>query len=202
MTSETTGKRTALLLAAVVTTLMACSGVALAVTVVNCGSLSQDPLTPLCEGTKQTDDIRGRDAGDDILAYGGNDTVHANGGADGVDASAGDDEVFGGAGPDTLVGGPDDDGLVGGDGADTLADYSNPYVDRDELRGGKGNDRLNAKDGDYNDTLLCGPGVDDTAYLDVNKFLLRHDTADESCEHKIWKNIEDVFPDPIVIGRE
>jgi len=169
--------------------------VALAVTVVNCGSLLQDPLTPLCEGTRQADDIRGRNAEDTILAYGGNDTVDANGAGAHVNASSGDDEVYGGAGRDTLVGGSDDDVLFGGKGADALKDYSNTYADKDELRGGDGNDSLNARDYDYNDTLVCGPGDDDIAYFDVNKFLLKHDTVSPTCENR-FRNI-DVFPDPV-----
>jgi Ca2+-binding RTX toxin-like protein len=195
MTSKAIGKRTVLLLAAIVTTLMACSGVALAVTVVNCGSLLQDPLTPLCEGTGQDDDIMGRNAGDNILAIGGNDTIRANGGNDSVDASAGNDEVYGGDGRDTLAGGSDDDSLFGGNGADTLADDSDSYADKDKLRGGEGNDSLGAYDNDYNDTLVCGPGKDDTAYFDANKFLMKHDTVSDTCEHT-RRNI-DVFPDPV-----
>lgn len=196
MKNEAIGRRTILLLAAIAATLVTCSGAALAVTVVNCGSLLQDPLTPLCEGTGRADDMRGRNAEDTILAYGGNDTVHANGADDHVEAGVGGDEVYGDAGRDTLAGGSDDDGLFGGKGADALKDYSNPYADEDELRGGDGNDSLNARDYDYNDTLVCGPGDDDIAYFDANKFLLKHDTVSSSCENRV-RNI-DVFPDPVI----
>ena len=179
------GKRAVLMLAVVVATLMACSGAALAVTVVDCSSLLQDPLAPLCEGTEQDDDILGRGAEDTILAFGGNDTVHANGADDHVDAGVGDDEVYGGAGPDSLAGGPDDDNLFGGKGGDSLTDYPNSYADHDELRGGGGNDRLEAFDNDYNDTLVCGPGNDDIVVFDLNTLLLKHDEISATCEHRI-----------------
>jgi hypothetical protein len=174
--SKAMGKRTVLLLAAIAATLVACSGAALAVTVVDCGSFGQDPLTPQCYGTKQEDDVQGREAADIIFAYGGNDTV---------DASAGDDLVYSGTGRDSLAGGPDDDDLFGGKGADFLTDYPNSYADQDELRGGGGNDRLDAFDNDYNDTLVCGPGNDDIVVFDLNTLLLKHDEVSATCEHRI-----------------
>jgi hypothetical protein len=160
------GKRAILMITAIAATLMACSGVALAVTAIGCGSLLQDPLTPLCEGTNQDDDILGRNASDTILAFAGNDTV------------------YGGAGRDSLAGGPGDDGIFGGKGADSLTDDLNFTADKDELRGGGGNDTLDAWDNDYDDTLVCGPGNDDTAYFDLNTTLLKHDEVSPTCENR------------------
>jgi Ca2+-binding RTX toxin-like protein len=152
------------------------AGVALALNEINCASLSQDPLTPECNGTPQNDAIEGRNA---------EDIIYAGGGDDQVDANDKNDEAYGGAGRDRIQGGGYDDKLYGGDGRDILKDQ-NPFQgkDSDELRGGGGNDVLDGYDSNAGETLVCGPGDNDTAYFDRLTNGLR-DTVSPSCENKV-----------------
>ena len=171
--------RAVLLLAVMVVALVASSGVALALgkraNSVSCASLVQNPLTPECFGTPQNDDIDGRNAKDIIYAMGGDDYVFPHGG---------DDVVYGGAGTDNAVGAEGDDLMYGADGADHLTDEAYVAGDTDEQRGGKGNDSLSGYDKDYNDTLVCGAGADDTVYFDKNPTTGAKDTVSDTCEHR------------------
>jgi len=172
------GRRVALVLAAIVGALVLSSGAALALGenrthYVNCGSFSQDPLTPECYGTLQDDDIQGRNAADIVYAKGGNDFVMAY---------SGNDVVYGGTGADTAAGVDGDDQLYGGGGADFLTDAAGG--DTDELGGGRGNDSLSAYDHDHNDTLVCGPGSEDHVYFDKDPTSGAKDKVSDTCEHK------------------
>jgi hypothetical protein len=74
-------KRILLLLAAMAAALVAASGVAYAVNVVQCdGTGDQDPDPGECQGTEQNDRITGTAQRDIILALGGIDVVTARGG--------------------------------------------------------------------------------------------------------------------------
>jgi hypothetical protein len=52
--------------------------------------------------------------------------------------------------------------MYGGRGADQLSDEAYVAGDTDAERGGRGNDILSGYDYDYNDTLVCGYGANDT----------------------------------------
>jgi Ca2+-binding RTX toxin-like protein len=60
---------------------------------------------------------------------------------------------YGDAGNDRLNGNGGDDFLIGGKG-------------RDKLRGGAGSDILDAKDGQKDKQINCGPGKREKAYVD------------------------------------
>jgi hypothetical protein len=69
------------------------------------------------------------------------------------------------------------------DGDDVLKDRR-AKRDHDELRGGEGNDIVNAYDGDVLDIVVCGLGTDDTAIFDVDS-VAGSDSVSDSCEHKV-----------------
>jgi hypothetical protein len=175
-------RRALLLVALMMLTVMVAAGVALAAAI-NCGSASQNPLTPQCFGTDQDDQIEGRTSRDIIYANDGDDEVKANYGGDEVYGNAGRDEIEGG-GPGPPSGPLEDlDKLYGGSSNDVLRDIR-ASRDHDELRGGEGNDLLNASDTDPLDILICGPGRDDTAIYDVDN-AAGNDSVSASCENKV-----------------
>ena len=101
-----------------------------------------------------------------------------------MDANGGPDEAYGGAGRDKTEGGGHDDKLYGGDNADILTDPADK--DYDMMRGGSGNDVLDAYDSNAGDTLVCGPGDNDTAYFDRGNFAgATQDTVSPSCENRV-----------------
>jgi Ca2+-binding RTX toxin-like protein len=71
------------------------------------------------------------------------------------------DYIDGMRGDDTLHGNQGNDKVVGRGGKDRIAGG----LHRDELLGGSANDTIRAADG-YQDTVDCGPGANDTAYID------------------------------------
>jgi Ca2+-binding RTX toxin-like protein len=90
-------------------------------------------------GTTGPDVICGRGGNDIITDPGGNDIIFAGEGSDQADAGPGKDKVYGGTGnPGTAA----------------------ESTDADVLNGEGGRDRLDAKDGEPNDTLRGGPGKD------------------------------------------
>ena len=122
---------------------------------------------------------------DTVLAGLGDDVVEAGSGDDSVAAGSGDDTVYGQDGADTLFGQGGDDVLIGGNGNDVVRggagddlidtrgdatplpdqDYpglygadDNPNDDRDNVRGGTGNDTIMT--GDDADTISGGYGND------------------------------------------
>ena len=72
------------------------------------------------------------------------------------------DDIDGMRGDDTLHGNQGNDKVVGRGGKDRVAGG----LHRDALLGGSANDTIRAADG-YQDTVDCGPGKNDTAYIDV-----------------------------------
>jgi hypothetical protein len=77
----------------------------------------------------------------------------------GITGGPGNDRLEGGPGNDSMNGISDDDVLIGGSGDDLLRDTS--PLDADRLFGGRGADTLDARDGDGDDLIDGGPGVDD-----------------------------------------
>lgn len=67
----------------------------------------------------------------------------------------GNDRIEGGPGDDSMNGISDDDVLVGGTGDDLLRDTS--PVDKGPLFGGRGNDTLDARDGDTTTSSTAAP---------------------------------------------
>jgi RTX calcium-binding nonapeptide repeat (4 copies) len=152
------------------------AGVALALNQIDCASIQQYPDTPSCYGTPENDVIDGRNAEDIIYAKAGDDYVAAH---------AGNDVVYSGAGVDFASGDEGDDQLYGARGADHLTDKGNQNQvggDTDEQSGGKGNDSLSGYDSDYNDTLVCGAGTNDTVYFD--RTTGARDTVSDTCENR------------------
>jgi hypothetical protein len=178
-------RRAPILLSTMTLMLLLAAGVALALNQINCGSASQNPLTPQCFGTDQDDQLEGRPATDIIFANDGDDEVNAQYGSDEVYGLGGRDIIEGGGqGP---PGGPYEglDKLYGGSGNDMLKDRRANRDFDEQLRGGGGNDRLNTYDTDTVDLLVCGPGRDDTAVFDVNQASGDRDSVSASCENEV-----------------
>jgi Ca2+-binding RTX toxin-like protein len=110
-----------------------------------------------CVGTDANDKLRGDERANQIYGLGGD---------DGIRGKAGTDELNGGRGNDTLDGGVADDRVDGDYGSDREV-------------GGPGNDLILAADG-YKDTVYCGLGTDDTAYVD------NQDVVNKECEN-VWE---------------
>src|SRR5262245_1430162 len=92
------------------------------------------------------DDIMvGNGGGDTVLGFDGNDLLIGESGGDVLRGGPGADREFGKSGDDRLAAGPDDDFLRGGTGHDVM-------------KGKNGNDRINARDGNRDVKINCGPG--------------------------------------------
>jgi Ca2+-binding RTX toxin-like protein len=178
-----------LVLVAMGMTLVMGSGVALAAEIV----CSANP----CVGTPDAEDIIGSNNSETIKALAGNDEVSSLGGNDEIYGDEGNEVVDGSNGNDTIYGGPDGDGsaygtafsdwnlegsedsdkVYGGGGSDYIDAANNDTLGSVDLSyGGRGNDRINAKDGNV-DKINCGRGRDTVQY-DVGT-----DTV-KSCEIK------------------
>jgi Ca2+-binding RTX toxin-like protein len=143
-------RRTVLLLGAMLTALVALSGVAWAVTTIDCS----DPRNVehgICWGTDWRDEVIGTDKADHIHAGTGNDVVRAGSGDDyvegGVDVSHGKDVNYGGPGKDILEGQKDPERHYGGSGDDVRADYFSTSVNPDYVRCGRGHDTVYYNEG-------------------------------------------------------
>jgi Ca2+-binding RTX toxin-like protein len=64
------------------------------------------------------------------------------------------DDIYGEAGNDDLGGGADNDDVYGGPGNDSLLGHA-------------GNELVHAWDGQFDNTIDCGPGTDDVAHRDA-----------------------------------
>jgi Ca2+-binding RTX toxin-like protein len=89
--------------------------------------------------------VVGNGGGDTVLGFDGNDLLIGEASNDLVRGGAGADRQFGKSGSDRLAGGPDDDFLRGGPGPDVM-------------KGKNGIDRINARDGERDVKISCGPG--------------------------------------------
>jgi Ca2+-binding RTX toxin-like protein len=151
-------RRTILLVAAMALTLLAASGVAVAVNKI---------------GTDGPDTLRGTNGADNLLGKGANDVLFSLAGRDTLLGEEGKDWILGGndqrplGGVKHLVGGPGNDGVLGGEDSDTLTgnsgnDFANGSPGADKILGGEGNDYLldGERRGGATDTLISGEGND------------------------------------------
>jgi Ca2+-binding RTX toxin-like protein len=155
-------RRTILLLATMTLTLLAASGVALAVTRI--GTDGPDTL----RGTKGDDNLLGQGANDSLLSLAGDDTLLGGSGKDVVNGGsfaepfAGNKTLVGGEGNDVVQGGLGSDNVLGGEGNDYMVDgeFEPPFV-KDILSSGEGNDVMNvANKPAGKDAVSCGSGID------------------------------------------
>jgi Ca2+-binding RTX toxin-like protein len=121
-------RRTILLVATMILTLLVASGVALAINKI---------------GTDGPDTLRGTNGDDNLLGKGANDVLYALGGRDNLLGDEGKDWLLTGerralAGNKVSAGGPGNDGVTGGLGLDTLLGGSG----NDFVFGDKGSDRV------------------------------------------------------------
>jgi Ca2+-binding RTX toxin-like protein len=138
------------------------SGVALAITTINC----VEGIS--CHGTSGDDDIYDSKGSDEIHAHGGYDLVNSGYRIlNSATAESGDDTIYGEGGPDDVwvwdgvshgrPVGPDI--VYGGPGEDWVRSYPGENT----IFGGPGNDRIWAANG-VRDVIRCGPGVDTVEY--------------------------------------
>jgi Ca2+-binding RTX toxin-like protein len=165
-----------LLAATLMLTLGAVQAMAQGIPIIFCAQ--QDPETPRCVGTDQTESLVGQDTRDVNRAFAGDDIINAE---------RGSDEAFGGPGVDNINGKQGNDELSGGRGLDTVSDgvMENGQLstgDTDVLRGNRGNDIFDARDDDFLDTINCGPGRRDTAFFDVSQNTDQSDAVADNCE--------------------
>ncbi|MEZ5100610.1 MAG: hypothetical protein R3C15_12580 [Thermoleophilia bacterium] len=140
-------------------------------------------------GSVEASRVVGSAIGDDVTLGAGSDTFLGGGGRDNVNGGGGGDSLDGGADDDFLRPGPGDDTIVGGSGVDRVFfQATGSYtitataaqgegsdvldgVESVDASGGSGADRLDASGfpgraaltgGLGNDTLLAGPGTDDS----------------------------------------
>jgi Ca2+-binding RTX toxin-like protein len=175
-------RRVSLLLAIVVTALVAITGVALADTV-NC------IVNRACIGTDGPDTLNGTSSFDDMDARQGNDVLYGHESfdfmlGDSYDArdtsTDGNDRVGGGQNGDELAGYGGNDKLLGRSGSDFIfAEESSENEGEDVVKGNEGNDFILARDGEA-DTIGCGTGQRDTVFFDQGGI----DTVSDSCERK------------------
>jgi Ca2+-binding RTX toxin-like protein len=107
--------------------------------------------------------ITGTDGPNTLIGTTSADQISALRGGDYIDGMQGDDTLYGNQGNDKVVGRGGKDRIAGG-------------LHSDALLGGSANDTIRAADG-YEDTVECGTGTSDTAYIDVDL-----DTS-ENCEN-------------------
>jgi len=114
-------------------------------------------------GTNQGDALVGDNSSETLIGLGGDDLVVGNGGVDTVLGFDGNDLLIGESGNDLVRGGPGNDRLFGKSGGDRLAggpddDFLRGGPGRDVMKGKNGIDRINARDGERDVKISCGPG--------------------------------------------
>jgi Ca2+-binding RTX toxin-like protein len=181
-------RRTMLLLATMALTLMAASGVALAVTKI--GTNGPDTL----RGTNRSDTLVGRGGNDRLFSLAGRDNLLGGpgkdvvfGGNERLEISAGDKNLLGGPGNDFVNGGKGSDDVVGGKGNDLLGDGALRESSGDNLSGGDGNDVILVDNKPASkDVVVCGRGFDrvladraDVIAPDCEKVLVVHGTYED-----------------------
>src|ERR687897_63155 len=154
---EASMKRTMLLIASVMLSLLVAAGVALA----------QDGVSKVCNtncrGTDRDDQLSGTSKRNVIKGRGGADQIEGNGAKDTLNGNLGGDAIYGGNGEDKLYGGGNDDYMQGG-------------IRSDYIGTGSGDDVVAAKDG-FKDQIYCGSDFD-RVYVDRIDVLHR-------CERKL-----------------
>ena len=156
-------RRTVVLLATMVLTLLVASGVALAVAKI---------------GTDGPDTLRGTKGSDVLSGRGGTDWIEGRGGSDVIRGGPGDENPLTSRAIGILDGGPGADVISGGPGVDDLIDGPWPGGDSavDVLEGGDGSDFLDAENRPAaRDIVSCGAGRDG-AWVD------RKDIVSDDCE--------------------
>jgi hypothetical protein len=99
---------------------------------------------------------------DTINGGGGNNHLVGTNGKDNISSGSGSDDIFGKGAEDRLFGDSGNDDVYGGDQGDRLQGG----LGRDDLFGQRGNDFVNAIDGQANDSVDCGKGANDVAGVD------------------------------------
>jgi Ca2+-binding RTX toxin-like protein len=126
-----------------------------------CGALLVGVL--LLSGVALAKDIRGTFGDDELIGTNQHDRIYGLSGEDTITGKGGNDDCYGGSSADVISCGDGKDHIDGGFG-------------EDELFGGPANDTILAADGQV-DQVDCGPGTDDTAYVD------ELDDPVENCEN-------------------
>ena len=175
-------RRLSLLLAIVVTALVAITGVAFADTI-DCIA------NRICVGTDGPDTLDGTSRSDYIEALQGNDQLFGHESYDVLDgddfeardtSTDGNDRLGGGQNFDELYGYGGNDKLLGRSSGDFIfAEESSENEGEDIVQGNEGNDYILARDG-VADTIGCGTGKHDTVFFDAGGI----DTVSDSCERK------------------
>lgn len=138
MRTDTNHPARALLLASLVTALVAAPAVVAAQTPAQCFGLA-----PTHVGTPGPDTLTGTDGDDVIVGLGGDDVLRGGEGADRICGNDGDDVVRGGAGGDSANGGAGGDEIYDRDGLYARGGAGDDVVERAQTaRGGRGDDRL------------------------------------------------------------
>jgi hypothetical protein len=136
--------RAGLILATMLLGVLVLSGVALAL-------MKSCTTTTPCEGTNEADVLTGNSRENFIEGLMGEDYIAGKGAADRLFGGRDNDTVHGGGGPDKILGGK--------------------HSDSDTMYGENGNDTIYGVD-EFStgiDTIDCGEGTEDTAYVDVGQ---------------------------------
>ncbi|MBQ8886515.1 MAG: calcium-binding protein [Candidatus Gastranaerophilales bacterium] len=126
-------------------------------------------------GTYLNDVITGQELADNLNGLDGNDSITGN---------AGNDNINGGNGNDTLYGNDGNDIIKGGNGADSI--YGN--AGDDKLYGESGQNTFFFEEGDGNDTIYMGKGLDSLSidstdisyYRNKNNLVINYGTETDS----------------------
>jgi len=144
-----------------------------------------------CTGTDGPDTLNGSTGNDSMEARQDSDELFGNEGHDYMEGDAfaapnndtstdGNDVLIAGPGHDFLTGYGGADELSGGDSGDYIfAEESSANLGEDTVRGGSGNDYIEARDG-VKDTINCGKGNSDNVFFDKGGV----DTVANNCEYK------------------
>jgi Ca2+-binding RTX toxin-like protein len=155
-------RRIILMVATIALTLLAASGVALAVTRI--GTDGPDTL----RGTNGADNLIGKGGNDELFALRGNDNLLGGPGKDVVAGNngrggplGGDKNLVGGPGNDIVFGGSGSDKELGQGGNDFLNDGEFDHAVTDILSAGAGNDVMDTVNYPaVKDVVACGSGFD------------------------------------------
>lgn len=155
-------RKTGLIFVVIAVALVVGSGSALAATIRCDGGR--------CEGTRDSDTLKGSGARDIMYGKGADDRIYGAGGGDEMYGGSGKDFLRGGNGADEMYGGPHNDDFYGEAGNDYFygssgRDRMSGGSGRDHLYGGKYNDTIASQDGVV-DVVNCGPGNYDAVVID------------------------------------
>ena len=136
-------------------------------------------------GVALANNIEGNGANNRLVGTNGKDSISGGGGADSIFGRGGSDRLFGDSGNDDVHGGKGDDRLQVGLG-------------QDDLFGDAGDDFANAIDGQTNDRVDCGPGVEDVAGVDLLAGVV--DRFSANCEFVYYGSTRPPSPPPPPFG--